>query len=136
VTACVATGGHPLPLVLRDDGRVETAGRPGTLLGILPDSEISVTAIDLGPGDALILYTDGVIEASPIDDAFGPAPFASFVAGCVGEDASAIARRIEEAALEIQGGTPRDDVAVVVMRVSSGREGRFDRAGAWVAAGP
>jgi PAS domain S-box-containing protein len=136
LTACVATGGHPLPLVLRDDGSVETAGRPGTLLGILPDPEISVHAIDLGPGDALILYTDGVTEASPLDDAFGPEPFASFVAGCAGDDADAIARRIEEAALEIQGGTPRDDVAVVVLRVSGGRKGRFGRAGAGVAAGP
>ena len=36
VKACVATGGHPLPLLMRADGRVETAGRPGTLLGILP----------------------------------------------------------------------------------------------------
>ena len=136
LTACVATGGHPLPLVLRDDGTVETAGRPGTLLGILPDPEISTHAIELAPGDALILYTDGVIEASPLDDAFGPEPFASFVAGCAGDDAAAIARRIEEAALEIQGGTPRDDVAVVVLRVSGGREGRFGRAGAGVAAGP
>ena len=136
LSACVATGGHPLPLVLRDDGRVETAGRPGTLLGILPDPEISAHSIDLRPGDALILYTDGVIEASPLDDAFGPEHFASFVAGCAGAGAAAIARRIEEAALEIQGGTPRDDVAVVVLRVSGGREGRFDRVGAWVAAGP
>ena len=40
VTGCVASGGHPLPLILRADGRVETAGMPGTLLGILPDPEI------------------------------------------------------------------------------------------------
>jgi PAS domain S-box-containing protein len=118
VRACVATGGHPLPLLLRADGRVETAGRPGTLLGILPDPEIRSTAIDLAPGDTLILYTDGVIEASPLDDRFGPEGLARFVAGCSGREAPVIARRIEEQVLEIGGGSIRDDVAVVVLRVS------------------
>ncbi|HYM58624.1 MAG TPA: SpoIIE family protein phosphatase [Solirubrobacteraceae bacterium] len=121
IIASVATGGHPLPLVLRDDGRVETVGRPGTLLGILTDPEISSQELELARGDALILYTDGVTEASPLDDAFGPERFSSFVAGCAGREAAVIARRIEEAALEVQGGTPRDDVAVVVLRVP--REG-------------
>jgi PAS domain S-box-containing protein len=117
VSACVATGGHPLPLLMRADGRVETAGRPGTLLGILPDPEIRSTEIDLEPGDTLVLYTDGVTEASPLDDRFGPENLARFVAGCSGREAPVIARRIEEQVLEIGGGAVRDDVAVVVLRV-------------------
>ena len=72
VTGCVASGGHPLPLILRADGRVETIGLPGTLLGILPDPEIRPQELTLRPGDSLILYTDGVIEASPLDHRFGP----------------------------------------------------------------
>ena len=72
VKACVATGGHPLPLLMRADGSVETAGRPGTLLGILPDPEIYSTEVELAPGDTLVLYTDGVTEVSPLDDRFGP----------------------------------------------------------------
>ena len=76
VTGCVASGGHPLPLILRADGRVETAGLPGTLLGILPDPEIRPQKLVLRPGDSLILYTDGVIEASPLDHRFGPEQFA------------------------------------------------------------
>ena len=117
VSACVATGGHPLPLLMRADGRVETAGRPGMLLGILPDPEIRSTDIDLVAGDTLVLYTDGVTEASPVDDRFGPEQLARFVAGCSGREAPVIARRIEEQVLEIGGGSVRDDVAVVVLRV-------------------
>jgi PAS domain S-box-containing protein len=117
VSACVATGGHPLPLLMRADGSVETVGRPGTLLGILPDPEIRSTDIDLAPGDTLVLYTDGVTEASPLDDRFGPETLARFVAGCSGREAPVIARRIEEQVLEIGGGSVRDDVAVVVLRV-------------------
>jgi PAS domain S-box-containing protein len=125
VRACVATGGHPLPLLMRADGRVETAGRPGTLLGILPDPEIRTTEIDLAPGDTLVLYTDGVTEISPVDDRFGPETLARFVEGCAGREAPVIARRIEEQVLEIGGGSLRDDMAVVVLRVAPGLEAPF-----------
>ena len=125
VSACVATGGHPLPLLMRADGRVETAGRPGTLLGILPDPEIRSTEVDLAAGDTLVLYTDGVTEASPLDDRFGPEQLARFVAGCSGREAPVIARRIEEQVLEVGGGSIRDDVAVVVLRVRPTRTAPF-----------
>jgi serine phosphatase RsbU (regulator of sigma subunit) len=118
VTGCVAAGGHPLPLVLRADGRVETIGLPGTLLGILPDPEIRPQELTLRPGDSLILYTDGVIEASPVDHRFGPEQLARVVSECHGRAPVATARHIEDAVLEVQGGKVRDDVAVVVLRVS------------------
>ena len=120
VKACIATGGHPLPLLMRADGGVETAGRPGTLLGILPDPEIQSTEADLLPGDTLVLYTDGVTEVSPLDDRFGPENLAAFISGYAGREAPEIARRIEEQVLEIGGGSVRDDVAVVVLRVCPG----------------
>jgi PAS domain S-box-containing protein len=113
----IATGGHPLPLILRHDGRVEMLGTPGTLLGIVAQPELSEAETLLEPGDALVLYTDGVIEASPGDDAFGPERFADFVSTLAGRDAPAIAERIEEAVLDLQSGDLRDDVAVVVVRV-------------------
>jgi PAS domain S-box-containing protein len=120
IKARVAAGGHPLPLLLRADGKVETVGRPGTLLGILPDPEIHTTEAFLAPGDTLVLYTDGVTEISPLDDRFGPEILADFVAGHAGSEPSAMARRIEERVLEIGGGSARDDVAVVVLRVAPG----------------
>ena len=120
VSVCVATGGHPLPLVLRAGGQVETAGSPGTLLGIVDDPDVSEQALELGPGDALVLFTDGVSEATDADRAYGTARIEAFLAGCTGSGASAIAEAIERDAVAAQGGTPRDDVAVLVIRAGDG----------------
>jgi PAS domain S-box-containing protein len=112
----LATGGHPLPLIVRAGGTVEQAGEPGTLLGIVRDPQISEQRVLLGSGDALVLYTDGVVEASPADDALAPERLAELLLACDGRDAGAIAAAVESKALEVQHGRLRDDVAVVVLR--------------------
>ncbi len=114
VSVRVATGGHPLPLVLRAGGTVETAGVPGTLLGILDDPDITERTTELAPGDALVLVTDGVTEATAADRASGPDRLASFLARCAGTGAGAIAEAVEREAVDSQDGPARDDVAVVV----------------------
>jgi PAS domain S-box-containing protein len=114
--ARIAVGGHPLPVLVRADGCVEPAGRPGTLLGVLDDPEVHEAPVFLAPGDALVLFTDGVIEASPLDDALSPDRLNDVLRDCAGLDAAAIARRVEERTLEVQQGRLRDDVAVVVLR--------------------
>jgi sigma-B regulation protein RsbU (phosphoserine phosphatase) len=49
----VSSGGHPLPIVLRADGTLHTAGSPGTLLGVFEDPTLVAEAIDLGPTSAV-----------------------------------------------------------------------------------
>jgi len=115
-----ASGGHPLPLVLRADGRVEWLGRHGMLLGVIPDPNLDDSSVALSPGDALIFYTDGVTEAGGMTAPLGEDGLAQTVASCAGLDADAIAGRIETAALEAEEGPPRDDIAVVVLRVEPG----------------
>jgi PAS domain S-box-containing protein len=126
--ACVATGGHPLPLVLRADGRVETAGTAGTLLGIVDDPDVTEEAIELAAGDALVLFTDGVSEATHADRLAGPTRLAAVLAGCAGAGAAAIAEAVEHDAVTAQGGLARDDVAVLVVR--AGGEGALPFAAA------
>jgi PAS domain S-box-containing protein len=113
----VACGGHPLPLLLRAEGTVESVGEPGTLLGVVPDPNLHDRAVTLEPGDALVLYTDGVIESRSDATILDERRLAELVATCAGTGADAIAARIEEAAVLSQGGRPRDDIAVLVLRV-------------------
>jgi PAS domain S-box-containing protein len=113
-----ASGGHPLPLLLRDDGTVEAVGEPGTLLGVVPDPNFEDRALSLAPGDALVFYTDGVIEGRPGQPALDEEALADLVATCRGSAADSIAARVEDAALSAQNGSPRDDIAVLVLRIS------------------
>ncbi|MBI3910554.1 MAG: SpoIIE family protein phosphatase [Armatimonadetes bacterium] len=114
----VACAGHPLPLLLRRDGSVSTIGQPGTLLGAFPELVLAEESVDLGAGDTVVLYTDGVSEARMGADLFGEERLASLVASCAGLDAGQIAVRIESAVVEFQDGHLRDDIALVVIRVS------------------
>jgi serine phosphatase RsbU (regulator of sigma subunit) len=112
----VACGGHPPPVILRRDGTVDSVGNPGTLLGVFPDPELSDELADLGPGDALILYTDGVIGTPSKGKVMTEERVADMLAPLGGRSATDIAERLEHAVLDFQGGTLRDDVAILVLR--------------------
>jgi len=117
--AGISSGGHPLPLVLRADGSVEAVGAPGTLLGVVSDPDLEDRAITLEPGDALIFYTDGVIESRMSSNGvLDERRLGELIATCAGRDPDAIASKIEEAAVLSQNGRPRDDIAVLVLRVA------------------
>ena len=57
--------GHMPPLVVRStDATVEELRVPGMALGILADVDFEERSTHLDPGDILVLYTDGVTDAS------------------------------------------------------------------------
>jgi serine phosphatase RsbU (regulator of sigma subunit) len=111
VTVTVACGGHPPPRVLRATGLVETLGEPGTIVGLLP----TVTACDrsarLAPGDALVLYTDGLTEARA-PRVMTPDELDAAVGGARRRDARGIAEHLSEALPD----PLRDDLALLVLR--------------------
>ena len=92
-------------------------GRPGTLLGVVVDTAFANTTLSLGPGDAFIAVTDGVLEAR---DGYGRELgdyLAAVLAAHAGDGASGVAAAVEDAALSWQPGPPKDDIAIVVVRV-------------------
>ena len=68
--ATVFSAGHPLPL-LRRAGSVRPVGRPSPMLGFVDDLQVLATTLDIEPGDQLVLYTDGVLDAIGAADRFG-----------------------------------------------------------------
>jgi PAS domain S-box-containing protein len=122
VRLTVSCGGHPLPLLLRAGGTVEQAGRPGTLIGFLPDPQLSEMVNDLAAGDAVVFYTDGLTDVRGPSGTFGERRLTEVLGRCRGFPAEAIAARLEAEVLAFLEGEPRDDLAVLVLRVLPGAE--------------
>jgi sigma-B regulation protein RsbU (phosphoserine phosphatase) len=61
--------GHNPPMLLRANGEVEMLEATATVLGLFEQWDCTVAERQLAPGDVLVIYTDGISEASEGDDA-------------------------------------------------------------------
>jgi len=117
IRASVAVGGHPLPLVLRADGRVCPLGAPGMLLGLVEPLEVQERTVELRPGDAAVLYTDGLTEAGAPERVWSPEELEAALRAASGRTAPGIIEHLLAAALPDRAAPPRDDIAVLALRV-------------------
>ncbi len=63
-TVQVARAAHPPPIILDRDGRIRTVeSDSGCVIGVFPEQQYSQTEVQLGAGERLILYSDGLEEA-------------------------------------------------------------------------
>jgi phosphoserine phosphatase RsbU/P len=114
--ALVASAGHPLPLLLRPGADPAVAGGPGSLLGVVDDPAFAESTVQLHPGDALLLYTDGVTEGRRDGEFYGDERIARAMRDRPAT-ATALAHAVLTDVLDFQGGYPRDDIAIVAVRV-------------------
>jgi serine phosphatase RsbU (regulator of sigma subunit) len=108
--------GHPPPMLLGEDGvRVLHARHYEPPLGMceLVDPGRRTSAFDFTPGDMLVLYTDGVIEARSPDGVFYP--LAERLAGFPATNPETLVQQIHRDLLNHVGGDPADDVALLVI---------------------
>ncbi|HVM10351.1 MAG TPA: SpoIIE family protein phosphatase [Acidimicrobiales bacterium] len=115
----LACGGHPLPLLLRASGDVEEIGTPGSAIGLFEELDLEEVEVELAPGDAVAFFTDGFTEARAPDGRFAPHLLEAALAGAAGGTAEQLAEAVDRAVLAFEGGRPRDDMALLVLRVPS-----------------
>jgi CheY-like chemotaxis protein len=107
--------GHGHVFVRRANGAAELLPTRGLPVGILPDEEYQQGAILFAPGDALILYSDGLLDARP-DLPLDATVLAAELDGAT-TAAAMVARLI---ALGEAGGALPDDLTVVVLLLPAG----------------
>jgi sigma-B regulation protein RsbU (phosphoserine phosphatase) len=113
-----ANGGHELPLVVPLDG---SEPRPipggGPLLGMFGRLGVDLMRIRIEPGDALVLYTDGVTDARAAGgERYGEARFRSALRNRGGSGPTPC-RDVIDHVLAFQGDAdPADDLALLVLR--------------------
>ncbi len=114
--------GHPPPLLLGPPTRVVGAGAYGPLLGVMPSPTWTPVDVPLGPGAAVLLYTDGLIEGrtGPGEKArFGLDALVELVGSRVGRGVTAQAL-LDALLAEVQrrnGGPLADDVALCLVSI-------------------
>jgi sigma-B regulation protein RsbU (phosphoserine phosphatase) len=117
-TAVVATAGHPPALIRRRGGTVEEVGSGAFPLGAMEDARYVENRVEIGPGDVLLLYSDGLVETmDPTGDQFGWERLTALLEG-LGEGLSAA--QVREAVLrevwDFKDAAPQvDDVTMVVI---------------------
>jgi serine phosphatase RsbU (regulator of sigma subunit) len=108
--------GHPPPMLMSPEG-VRQIGKPQPLLGVMDDVLFTTDLQTLGAGDTLVCVTDGVTERRNGDRMLGEDGLARVLSGATARTAQALADRIEEAVVGFAEDAPRDDIAVLVLRL-------------------
>jgi phosphoserine phosphatase RsbU/P len=110
--------GHNPPAVIGRDGSVtwlETGGAP---VGMFPDWTYEEATLQLRPGDRLVAFTDGVIEAvNPTGEEWGVDGLLRVAAENATRDAAGVVRAVFASLDEFSQGRLADDATVVVLRV-------------------
>lgn len=112
--------GHNPPAVLRRNGAIDWLRPGGAPVGMFPDSTYEESIVQLDPGDVVVAYTDGVIDAeNPASEEWGVEGLlraASAPPQCV-EDAEDLVQSIVNSMDDFSGGRQTDDATVVILRV-------------------
>ena len=114
----VAGAGHPFPLRIDRQGRMDEIEARGSLLGIFPDQEYTTQSFQLAQGDKLLLYSDGIEEAFVNSGPDQPLRFRQEFEYLAHTDVQTMCENLVTT-IENQEGSlhPRDDVTIVGVEI-------------------
>jgi stage II sporulation SpoE-like protein len=116
VRVTIACAGHPAPILTQPDTAARLSVCHGTVLGLVDEVDIDDDVVDLGPGDGLVLYTDGLLDARAPGTTLSPDDLAAALEAGPSLPADAVVHRLHAYALP-DGAHGRDDIAIVCLRV-------------------
>jgi sigma-B regulation protein RsbU (phosphoserine phosphatase) len=111
--------GHNPPFVLRADGRLEQLTEGGLILGVMPTLvPYREGRITLHPGDAVLMFTDGVSEAMNVEkEDYSDERLEQFLRGLKHRSSSGIVEALRNELAAYTAGAPQsDDITIVVFR--------------------
>ena len=110
-------GAHPAPLLRRRDGRVERLRPTGFALGLFEDGVFPAAEIRLEPGDLLLAFTDGMVEARHGEEEFGDDRLSAALAARAGRPLEEIAAALLSEVSAFAAAEELDDRALLLARV-------------------
>ncbi len=113
-----ANAGHNPPLIVSADGSARTLATGGAVLGVFDDWQYEQEEVQLAPGDRIVLFTDGIVEAwSEARGEFGSDLLTAVARDHRVHSAAGMHRGIMDAVLDHCDGNFQDDATLVVIGI-------------------
>ncbi len=114
-----SNAGHFPPLLIRPGEEPRLLSTGGIVLGFMNDAIYEESTLSLEPGDVIILYTDGIIEAAgPDDEMFGEERLAEICATMIRRSAREVLDGILKAVMShCSDSEQQDDISLVIVRI-------------------
>lgn len=114
------SAGHPHMVLRRHNGETTLAGvHHHPPLGVFPNWSCSVERLPLSPGDLLLFYTDGVIEARAGEELFGEERLLEWLRERTDIPLADLPSALLDDVLAFSGGLLQDDVAIMAVRIEA-----------------
>ncbi|MCX7747964.1 MAG: SpoIIE family protein phosphatase [Clostridia bacterium] len=110
------SAGHVVQYLFNGE-TVESLPSTGTILGVFPDATYSCNVIPLKKGDKVLLFTDGIIEATSNDKMFGPDNLISILKNSHSKPIQSVTSEILETVSDFADGEFHDDVTLVGIEI-------------------
>ena len=117
----LASAAHPPAVLVRADGSTQTLSG-GAIVGVWQQVEVGVHRFGVEPGETLLLYTDGWLEAGPVEVHRTPEELAQEIAGIADDDLDEVLDRLRADAVGRADSELKDDLVMLGLRPTGSRE--------------